>query len=82
MYVDENTYQAASVEFARKMQGGPHKARMRFMGRGDTRTQMEFPASQEMECCVRSIDDVRAADCKKLAEKAEGQIVNQVQHFL
>ena len=33
---------------------------------------MEFSATREMKYCDWSIDDMRAADCKKLAEKPEG----------
>ena len=42
------------------------------MGRGDAQSQMEFSATREMKYCDWSIDDMRAADCKKLAEKPEG----------
>ena len=71
LYVGENTSQAASVEFVRHKRG-PHKARMRFMGRGEAQSQMEFSATREMKYCDWSIDDMRAADCKKLVEKPEG----------
>ena len=33
---------------------------------------MEFSATREMKYCDWSIDDMRAADCKKLAKKPEG----------
>ena len=42
------------------------------MGRGEAQSQMEFSATREMKYCDWSIDDMRAADCKKLAEKPEG----------
>ena len=41
------------------------------MGRGEVRKQVEYPA-KDMEHCFLDFDDMRAADCKKLAEKAEG----------
>ena len=63
LYVGENTTQAASVEFVRHKRG-PHKARMRFMGRGDAQSQMEFSATREMKYGDWSIDDMRAAGCK------------------
>ena len=41
------------------------------MGRGEGRKQVEYP-EQDMEQCFRHFDDMRAADCKKLAESPEG----------
>ena len=41
------------------------------MGRGEGRKQVEYPA-KDMEHCFLYFDDMRAADCKKLAEKPEG----------
>ena len=44
---------------------------MRFMGRGEVRKQVEYPA-KDVEHCFLHFDDMRAADCKKLAESPEG----------
>ena len=44
---------------------------MRFMGRGEVRKQVEYPA-KDMEHCFLHFDDMRAAGCKKLEEKAKG----------
>ena len=41
------------------------------MGRGEGRKQVEYPV-KDMEHCFLHFDDMRAADCKILAEKAEG----------
>ena len=41
------------------------------MGRGEGRKQVEYPA-KDMEHCFLHFDDMRAADCKHLAEKPEG----------
>ena len=41
------------------------------MGRGEVRKQVEYPA-KNMEHCFLHFDDMRAADCKKLAESPEG----------
>ena len=41
------------------------------MGRGEVRKQVEYPA-KDMEHCFLHFDDMRAADCKILAEKPEG----------
>ena len=41
------------------------------MGRGEVRKQVEYPA-KDMEHCFLHFDDMRAADCKKLAESPKG----------
>ena len=41
------------------------------MGSGEVRKQVEYP-SKDMEHCFLHIDDMRAADCKILAEKPAG----------
>ena len=53
---------------------------MRFMGRGEVRKQVEYPA-KDMERCFLNFDDMRAADCRKLAEKPEG-VFRQAQNSL
>ena len=41
------------------------------MGRGEVRKQVEYPV-KDMEHCFLNFDDMRAADCRKLAESPEG----------
>ena len=41
------------------------------MGGGEVRKQVEYPV-KDMEHCFLNFDDMRAEDCKRLAEKPEG----------
>ena len=72
VYLAENTSQAASVRVVRQQMRGPHKARMRFMGRGETRTQVEFPVNRKRHIVFGVSTKCAQQTAKKLAEKPEG----------